>query len=80
MTEKHVKKCSVSLAFREMQMKISLRSHPIHVRMSGIKNKSDSSCWRVGGTRGRLLHSSGAEKESENTEKNGEHFWEHVET
>ena len=45
MAEKHLKKCSKSLAIRETQIKITLRFHHIPVRMVRISNTSDSSCW-----------------------------------
>ena len=42
MAVKDVKECSPSLAIREMQIKTTLRFYLIPVRMTKIKNSSDS--------------------------------------
>jgi hypothetical protein len=56
MTEKHLKKCSISLVIREMQIKTTLRFYLTPVRMAKIKNSGDSRCWREYVERGTLLH------------------------
>jgi hypothetical protein len=56
MAEKHLKKCSKSLAIREMQIKTSLRFHLLPIRMAKIKTSGDNTCWRGCGERGTLLH------------------------
>ena len=56
MALKHLKKCSASLVFREMQMKITLRFHITPVKMAKKKNSRDSRCWRGCEERGTLLH------------------------
>jgi hypothetical protein len=45
MAEKHLKKYSISLVIREMQIKITLRFHLTSVRMVKMKNSGDSRCW-----------------------------------
>ena len=46
----------MSLAIREIQIKMHLRFHFIHLRMAKIKNTNDSSRWRKCGARKTLLH------------------------
>ena len=56
MAEKHLKKCSVSLVIREMQIKTTLRFHLTPIRMAKIKTSGDNTCWQGCGERGTLLH------------------------
>jgi hypothetical protein len=56
MAKKHLKKCSTSLIIREIQIKTTLSSHLITVRMTKIKNSGDSRYWQGCGERGTLLH------------------------
>jgi hypothetical protein len=44
MAKKHMKKCSLSLAIKEMQVKTPLRFHITPVRIA-IKNTLDNKCW-----------------------------------
>jgi hypothetical protein len=46
MAKKHMKKCSVSLAIKGMQMKTTLRFHFTPVRMAAIKNITNNKCWQ----------------------------------
>jgi hypothetical protein len=43
--QKHLKKCSIFLVTREMQIKTTLRFHLTPVRMAKIKNSGDSRYW-----------------------------------
>jgi ATP-dependent exoDNAse (exonuclease V) beta subunit len=45
MAKKHRKKCSTSMAIREMKIKTMLRFCLIPVRMATINNTNNSKCW-----------------------------------
>jgi hypothetical protein len=45
MAKKHMKKCSPSLAVKEIQIKIMLRFHFTHDRIAIIKNTNNNKCW-----------------------------------
>ena len=42
--QRHLRKCAISLAIREKQIKTTLRYHKIPVRMGKINNTDDSLC------------------------------------
>jgi len=45
MAEKYLKKCSIFLVIREMQIKINLRFHLTSIRMAKIKNSGVKRFW-----------------------------------
>jgi hypothetical protein len=51
-----MKKCSPSLAIKEIQIKTILRFHPTPVRIAIIKNTTTTSYWQGCGEKGALVH------------------------
>jgi hypothetical protein len=56
MAKKHMRKCSLSLAIKEMQIKTTLRFHLFPVRIAIINNITNNRCWQGSGEKGTFMH------------------------
>ena len=56
--QRHMKRCSASLAIREMQLKTTMRDHFIPLRMTIINKSRNTKCWKCCREKGTLVHCS----------------------
>jgi hypothetical protein len=56
MAKRHMKKCSPSLAIKEMQIKTTLRFHLTPVRIPTIKTTTNKNVAEDAGEKGTLIH------------------------
>ena len=53
---RHMKRCSISLIFKEMQIKTTMRHHLTSFRITITKKATNNKCWWGCGEKGALVH------------------------
>ena len=56
MAHRHMRRCSMSLLIKEIQIKTTLRYHLMPVRVAKMNKSGDYKCWRGCGETGTHLH------------------------
>ena len=56
MAKRYMKRCSILLVIREIQIKITMRCHLTLIRMANIKKSTNNKCWRGWRENVALLH------------------------